>query len=573
MCSSCSTHRSVAWSAPRSETPSAAPPSGTARADQGPLRRLGHRHRARRSTPTGATARPHRAVPQGRRAHHRRHVDDPRPGRVYAARRDHLDAYDVAELLVPRPDRSAGVIPELEREGLLLPPALPRRKVAGRPTALRPRRPPRGRRRQHRQLRRGHVHGPGRHRQRGRSGRGVRRGDRVAGAHQSQLRPGGRRGLRCRRPRRPRLPARRRRTSSRRRWIWPATAPARRSRRWSRRPRGHQTGSRRSRRCVRRSRPFDTVGEEYREPWPRRAAAQPHARHRGTAGGSRHARGGRRRLPGRGARLGQLRPGRRLDRHHGRRHRRGARWRRRGAGGVVARWSPPPPRPTWWSRPGSSRRWPATSSSATRPGSPDARSVSPGWPPVPPGGLGRDPVRITWVQPEDLLPHELAASRDEGRDVAALARAMDGGRRQPTPPVSGASATPASPQLRALATQLLDVADALPAVDTADEADDLATLRAGWPATWSLADRGGVRPAARRVARPGGRLPARQAGGEDSPRGHPADPAPRPAGGHCATGSPRWDSRPTSPPAGRGTGAARRPASPRTSTGCPRTTT
>ncbi|WP_433534079.1 ADP-ribosylglycohydrolase family protein [Micromonospora sp. CA-249363] len=95
-------------------------------------------------------------------------------------------------------------------------------------------------------------------------------------------------------------------------------------------------------------------------------------------------------------------------------------------------------------------------------------------------------MRITWVQPEDLLPHELAASRDEGRDVAALAERWTAAGGDPTPPVSGASAAPAAPELRALAAELLDAADALPAADTADEADDVAGLRAGWPTAWSL---------------------------------------------------------------------------------------
>ncbi|MER7445143.1 ADP-ribosylglycohydrolase family protein [Micromonospora avicenniae] len=95
-------------------------------------------------------------------------------------------------------------------------------------------------------------------------------------------------------------------------------------------------------------------------------------------------------------------------------------------------------------------------------------------------------MRITWVQPEDLLPHELAASRDEGRDVTALAQRWTAAGGDLAPPVSGASPTPATPRLRALAVELLDAADALPAVDAADEPDDVAGLRASWPATWTL---------------------------------------------------------------------------------------
>ncbi|MEV1333022.1 ADP-ribosylglycohydrolase family protein [Micromonospora costi] len=95
-------------------------------------------------------------------------------------------------------------------------------------------------------------------------------------------------------------------------------------------------------------------------------------------------------------------------------------------------------------------------------------------------------MRITWVQPEDLLPHELAASRDEGRDVTALAERWARAGGNLTPPVSGASPAPASPRLRALAAELLDAADALPAVAADDEPDDLAAIRASWPTDFAL---------------------------------------------------------------------------------------
>ncbi|MEW2382755.1 ADP-ribosylglycohydrolase family protein [Micromonospora sp. NPDC047707] len=95
-------------------------------------------------------------------------------------------------------------------------------------------------------------------------------------------------------------------------------------------------------------------------------------------------------------------------------------------------------------------------------------------------------MRITWVQPEDLLPHEIAASRDEGRDVEAIARRWAAAGGELTPPVSGASVSAATPELRSLATELLDAADALPAAASADEPEDLDAVRATWPATWSL---------------------------------------------------------------------------------------
>ncbi|OKI69603.1 ADP-ribosylglycohydrolase family protein [Micromonospora sp. CB01531] len=95
-------------------------------------------------------------------------------------------------------------------------------------------------------------------------------------------------------------------------------------------------------------------------------------------------------------------------------------------------------------------------------------------------------LRLTWVQPEDLLPHELAASRDEGRDVTDLAERWAAAGGDVTAPVSGASPVPASPRLRALAVELLDAADARPGPDTAHEPDDLDAVRATWPSAWHL---------------------------------------------------------------------------------------
>jgi ADP-ribosylglycohydrolase len=106
-------------------------------------------------------------------------------------------------------------------------------------------------------------------------------------------------------------------------------------------------------------------------------------------------------------------------------------------------------------------------------------------------GAERASPRLTWVQPEDLLAHELATSRDEGRDVEAVAQrwAAAGGSLQA--PVGGASATPATPALRTLALQLLDELDALgdPQVD---QGISRTTRRAGCgksldqPGGWSL---------------------------------------------------------------------------------------
>jgi ADP-ribosylglycohydrolase len=72
-------------------------------------------------------------------------------------------------------------------------------------------------------------------------------------------------------------------------------------------------------------------------------------------------------------------------------------------------------------------------------------------------------MRLTWVQPEDLLPHELVQSAAEGKDVAAVRARWLAAGGDATPAVSGASAGPADERLRALASELLDELDAVPA--------------------------------------------------------------------------------------------------------------
>ena len=90
-------------------------------------------------------------------------------------------------------------------------------------------------------------------------------------------------------------------------------------------------------------------------------------------------------------------------------------------------------------------------------------------------------MRVTWIQPEDLLPHELVASRAQGRSVDKIeARWLDAGGAA-VPPVSGASADPASPGLRALAEELLDELERAPVLANNAEPEDLATIRSAWP--------------------------------------------------------------------------------------------
>jgi ADP-ribosylglycohydrolase len=64
-------------------------------------------------------------------------------------------------------------------------------------------------------------------------------------------------------------------------------------------------------------------------------------------------------------------------------------------------------------------------------------------------------VRVTWIQPEDLIGHELRQAREEGRPADAVEERWlaAGGHTAPT---HGASHEPASHELRELAIELLD---------------------------------------------------------------------------------------------------------------------
>jgi ADP-ribosylglycohydrolase len=72
-------------------------------------------------------------------------------------------------------------------------------------------------------------------------------------------------------------------------------------------------------------------------------------------------------------------------------------------------------------------------------------------------------MRLTWVQPEDLLVHEFRAAADDGKPVDALRARWLAAGGAAVAPVSGASDRPAGPELRALAARLLDELDATPA--------------------------------------------------------------------------------------------------------------
>ncbi|PWD50833.1 hypothetical protein C8046_09410 [Serinibacter arcticus] len=94
-------------------------------------------------------------------------------------------------------------------------------------------------------------------------------------------------------------------------------------------------------------------------------------------------------------------------------------------------------------------------------------------------------MRLTWAQPEDLLPHELVALIEQGADRGAV----DGVRARwvaaggdPAAPRTGAGPVPATPELRALARDLLAEAATLQPVSP-DEPDDWDAIAALLPAT------------------------------------------------------------------------------------------
>ncbi|MFH8465681.1 ADP-ribosylglycohydrolase family protein [Streptomyces sp. NPDC017991] len=95
------------------------------------------------------------------------------------------------------------------------------------------------------------------------------------------------------------------------------------------------------------------------------------------------------------------------------------------------------------------------------------------------------PLRLTWVQPEDLLGHELRQAGQDGREPSAVAARWRTAAGPDAPLRAGASPTPASPYLRALAQDLLDELADLPSALTDNEPTALTRIRArcpNWPA-------------------------------------------------------------------------------------------
>ncbi|MFF4105464.1 ADP-ribosylglycohydrolase family protein [Streptomyces sp. NPDC001903] len=107
-------------------------------------------------------------------------------------------------------------------------------------------------------------------------------------------------------------------------------------------------------------------------------------------------------------------------------------------------------------------------------------------------------VRLTWVQPEDLVGHELRQAAEDGRDARPLLRLWRAAGGPAAPDRAGASPVPAPPELRALARRLLDELAALPSPLSPDEPALWPDIRATWPGPATGPDR----PAPDRATRP-----------------------------------------------------------------------
>jgi ADP-ribosylglycohydrolase len=134
-------------------------------------------------------------------------------------------------------------------------------------------------------------------------------------------------------------------------------------------------------------------------------------------------------------------------------------------------------------------------------------------------------LRLTWVQPEDLLGHELRQAEQDGREPSAIAARWRAAGGPPAPLTAGASPVTASPYLRLLAKDLLDELADLPSSLAEHEPTDLARIRAlcrSRPAETAGSRAAGVAPVeAGRTPSGAGPLQART--GEPDPRATPTE--------------------------------------------------
>jgi hypothetical protein len=140
---------------------------------------------------------------------------------------------------------------------------------------------------------------------------------------------------------------------------------------------------------------------------------------------------------------------------------------------------------------------------------------------------------VTWVQPEDLVGHELRQAREEGKDVDDVERRWFARAVRPLP-AAGPRRSPVAPELRRSRSSCSTSSTRCPRPLAAAEPEGFEEiLAAADPRRRARPRRSGSR--ARGSAR--GRLRARQAGREHPARRDPRDRARRPATGRCGAGS------------------------------------
>ncbi|WP_460109013.1 ADP-ribosylglycohydrolase family protein [Streptomyces sp. YKOK-J1] len=109
-------------------------------------------------------------------------------------------------------------------------------------------------------------------------------------------------------------------------------------------------------------------------------------------------------------------------------------------------------------------------------------------------------LRLTWVQPEDLLGHELVQARLDGREPARIEARWRAAGGPAAPERAGASPQRASRYLRLLAEDLLDELADLPSRLAEDEPTDLAGITAACPDWPAARPRGETTPLALEAA-------------------------------------------------------------------------
>ena len=95
-------------------------------------------------------------------------------------------------------------------------------------------------------------------------------------------------------------------------------------------------------------------------------------------------------------------------------------------------------------------------------------------------------MRITWIQPEDLVGHELRQAREEQKDVDAIEERWLVAGGAPAPG-RGASPDPVSPELRALANHGLR-GFTPPRTRAADALRGASVVNDGFAAAWGSLD-------------------------------------------------------------------------------------